>query len=416
MGKFVVNGGRKLSGSLTLESAKNSVLPMIAGAVLTDEDVIIKSCPKISDVMNMLVIIRSLGGIAYFNEDDLIINCSGISRCDIPYETTKELRASFLMLGALLSRYKKVRIAYPGGCEIGIRPIDIHISALRTLGAVISESDGELNCTTNGLNGKDVYFDFPSVGATENVMIASTLANGITKIHNPAKEPEIVDLANMLNQMGAKIHGAGSNVISIEGVKKLHGIVYKPIPDRIEAGTYLIAAAITGGEIELNNAKPENISSLIVKLCDNTCKIRLKNDIIYLQSGDIRKSFQISTGPYPFFPTDMQAQVTSLLSVSQGISVVEENVFEMRFRHVPELVKMGADIKVRGKTAIIKGVRRLCGTSVTAHDLRCAAALILAGLTADGKTIIDGSKHLERGYYNMPEKLTALGADVYKIE
>ena len=416
MGKFVVNGGRKLSGSLTLESAKNSVLPMIAGAVLTDEDVIIKSCPKISDVMNMLVIIRSLGGIAYFNEDDLIINCSGISRCDIPYETTKELRASFLMLGALLSRYKKVKIAYPGGCEIGIRPIDIHISALRTLGAVISESDGELNCTTNGLNGKDVYFDFPSVGATENVMIASTLANGITKIHNPAKEPEIVDLANMLNQMGAKIHGAGSNVISIEGVKKLHGIVYKPIPDRIEAGTYLIAAAITGGEIELNNAKPENISSLIVKLCDNTCKIRLKNDIIYLQSGDIRKSFQISTGPYPFFPTDMQAQVTSLLSVSQGISVVEENVFEMRFRHVPELVKMGADIKVRGKTAIIKGVRRLCGTSVTAHDLRCAAALILAGLTADGKTIIDGSKHLERGYYNMPEKLTALGADVYKIE
>ncbi len=416
MGKFVVNGGRKLSGSLTLESAKNSVLPMIAGAVLTDEDVIIKSCPKISDVMNMLVIIRSLGGIAYFNEDDLIINCSGISRCDIPYETTKELRASFLMLGALLSRYKKVKIAYPGGCEIGIRPIDIHISALRTLGAVISESDGELNCTTNCLNGKDVYFDFPSVGATENVMIASTLANGITKIHNPAKEPEIVDLANMLNQMGAKIHGAGSNVISIEGVKKLHGIVYKPIPDRIEAGTYLIAAAITGGEIELNNAKPENISSLIVKLCDNTCKIRLKNDIIYLQSGDIRKSFQISTGPYPFFPTDMQAQVTSLLSVSQGISVVEENVFEMRFRHVPELVKMGADIKVRGKTAIIKGVRRLCGTSVTAHDLRCAAALILAGLTADGKTIIDGSKHLERGYYNMPEKLTALGADVYKIE
>ena len=416
MGKFVVNGGRKLSGSLTLESAKNSVLPMIAGAVLTDEDVIIKSCPKISDVMNMLVIIRSLGGIAYFNEDDLIINCSGISRCDIPYETTKELRASFLMLGALLSRYKKVKIAYPGGCEIGIRPIDIHISALRTLGAVISESDGELNCTTNGLNGKDVYFDFPSVGATENVMIASTLANGITKIHNPAKEPEVVDLANMLNQMGAKIHGAGSNVISIEGVKKLHGIVYKPIPDRIEAGTYLIAAAITGGEIELNNAKPENISSLIVKLCDNTCKIRLKNDIIYLQSGDIRKSFQISTGPYPFFPTDMQAQVTSLLSVSQGISIVEENVFEMRFRHVPELVKMGADIKVRGKTAIIKGVRRLCGTSVTAHDLRCAAALILAGLTADGKTIIDGSKHLERGYYNMPEKLTALGADVYKIE
>lgn len=416
MGKFIVNGGRKLSGSLTLESAKNSVLPMIAGAVLTDEDVVIKSCPKISDVMNMLVIVRSLGGVAYFNGEDLIINCAGVSRCDIPYETTKELRASFLMLGTLLARYKKVKIAYPGGCEIGIRPIDIHISALRTLGAIIDESDGELNCTTNGLNGKDVYFDFPSVGATENVMIASTLANGTTKIHNPAKEPEIIDLANMLNLMGAKIHGAGSNVITIEGVKKLHGAEYKPIPDRIEAGTYLIAAAITGGEIELNNVKPENISSLIVKLCDNTCKIRLKNDIIYLKSGDIRKSFQISTGPYPFFPTDMQAQVTSLLSVSQGISVVEENVFEMRFRHVPELVKMGADIKVRGKTSIIKGVRRLYGTSVTAHDLRCAAALMLAGLTAEGKTIIDGSKHLERGYYNMPEKLTALGADVYKIE
>lgn len=416
MGNYIINGGRKLSGSITLESAKNAVLPMIAGSILTDEEVVIKNCPKISDVLSMVKIITHLGAKTEFNGEDLIINCKEIFRCDIPYEMSKELRASFLLLGALLARNKKVKIAHPGGCEIGIRPIDIHISALKTLGVQILEQDGELICTCEKIDGKDVYFDFPSVGATENVMLASSLSNGVTKIHNPAKEPEIIDLAEMLNKMGAKIYGAGTNVIVIEGVNKLHGITYKPIPDRIEAGTYLIAGAITGGEIEIRNVKPENISSLIVKLCDNTCKIRLKNDIIYLKSGEVRKSFSISTGPYPFFPTDMQAQVTSLLAVSQGISVVEENVFEMRFRHVPELVKMGADIKVRGRTAIIKGVKKLCGGSVTAYDLRCAAALVIAGLSADGKTVIDGIKHLERGYFDMPNKLRLLGADVCKRE
>lgn len=413
MDKYIINGGKKICGDITAESSKNAVLPMLAACVLTDEEVIIQNCPKISDVMNMLKILNYLGASTYFSDNNLVVNASGINKFDVPTELSKELRASVLLLGALLSRNKKVKLAYPGGCDIGMRPIDIHIDALRHLGAVVGESEGEILCDGYCLAGNDVYLDFPSVGATENIILTSVLLKGITKIHNPAKEPEIVDLAMLLNKMGAKVSGAGSNTIVIEGVKRLSGATHKPIPDRIEVGTYLIAAAITGGEIEIKNVKPENISSLIVKLCDNTCKISLKNDIIHLVSG-MRKSFSVATGPYPYFPTDMQAQCTSLLSVSSGISVVEENVFEMRFRHIPELIKMGADIKVRGSTAIIRGVKKLHAAEVTAYDLRCGAALVLAGLVAEGKTVVCGIKHLERGYLEMDKKLRCLGADIIK--
>ncbi len=414
MQKFYIEGGKKLDGSIELESAKNAVLPMLATSVLTDEDVIIKNCPKIQDVLSMVNILTYLGVKAEFIEKDLILNGKEVKSFTLPSSLTGELRASVLMVGALLSRFEKAEIARPGGCEIGVRPIDLHINAFKSLSVNVCCEGENITFFRDKLKGAEIYLNFPSVGATENVMLASVLAEGITVLHNPAKEPEIVDLAKLLNKMGAKIHGAGSSLITIEGVKKLHGAEHKPISDRIELGTYLIAGAITGGKIEIKNASAENIWALLTKISDNTCNITISNDIIYMQSRDIRKGFSVSTGPYPFFPTDMQAQITSLLAVSEGLSIVEENMFEMRFRHIPELVKMGAEIVVRGKNAIIKGVKKLHGLEVTAYDLRCGASLILAGLCAEGKTVVNGIRHVERGYYDIEGKLRLLGAQIYK--
>lgn len=414
MEKFYITGGKKLEGSVTLESAKNAVLPMIAVSVLTSEDVIIENCPQIQDVLSMIKILNHLGVTSSFSEGDLILNAKYLSTNKITSELCGELRASILMVGSLIARLSRVELSRPGGCEIGLRPIDIHIRALGELGVCSYCDNSTMIFERKKLKGKDIFLNFPSVGATENVILASVLAEGITVIHNSAREPEIIDLCKMLIKMGAKIQGEGSSTITIEGVKKLHGTRYKPISDRIELGTYLVAGAITGGKIEIRNANAENIWALLTKISDNTCNISINNDIIYMQSRDIRKAFSISTGPYPFFPTDMQAQVTSLLAVSQGLSVVEENMFEMRFRHIPELVKMGADIKIRGKNAIIKGVKKLHGLEVTACDLRCGASLVLAGLCAEGETVVDGINHVERGYFDMPRKLRELGAEIYK--
>ena len=412
MEKYVIKGGRKLSGVLEIESAKNSVLPIIAASILTSDEVVIKNCPKISDVLTMIKILRSMGVKCCFQDKNLIINPSGLNAYTVPENLGKELRASVCMMGALISRAKKARLSYPGGCDIGLRPIDIHLSCLKELGVNVTEICGEIICSAKKLTGKEIYLDFPSVGATENVMLAAVFAEGKTEIHNPAKEPEIVDLMCFLNAMGAKVYGAGTSIILIEGVKELHGAVYRPMPDRIEAGTYLIAAAITGGEIELRNGRIKNISALVHKLCDNTCKISIKNDIMYLKSGVSRKSFSFSTGPYPGFPTDLQPQAMSLACVSSGVSVVTENVFEMRYKHVAELIKMGADITVQGRTAVIKGVDRLNGATVSASDLRGGAALVLAGLSAEGKTVVEEIRYVERGYLDMEKKLTMLGADV----
>ncbi len=412
MEKYVIKGGTKLSGKLRVESAKNSVLPILAASVLTCEEVVIKDCPKILDVLNMIRILTSLGVKARFCEGDLIINSSGLNGYSIPQSLTNQLRSSVFMMGALLSRCKRAELAYPGGCEIGLRPIDIHISGLRNLGVSVEDTGGEIICVADKISCGEVYLDFPSVGATENVMLASVLAKGKTEIRNAAKEPEIVDLMLFLNAMGAKVYGAGTSTILIEGVEKLHGAVFKPVSDRIEAGTYLIATAITGGEIELENCNAKNISSLIHKLCDNACKVSIKNDIIYLKSGVVGKAFSFTTGPYPCFPTDLQAPLMALSTVSEGVSVVTENVFEMRYRHVQELIKMGADITVRGKTAIVKGVERLTGANVIAHDLRGGAALVIAGLNAEGKTVVEDVSHIQRGYLDMDKKLRSLGADV----
>lgn len=415
MEKFMINGGRRLSGKLKIESAKNSVLPIIAASILTNEQVIIKNCPKIADVYSMLKILKELGVDAYFEDSFLVINGGGLNNYVIPENLAKELRSSIFLMGALISRVKKADLFLPGGCDIGKRPIDLHLKALKEMGVSVLEVGNEVICSTKGVNGKSIRLDYPSVGATENLMLAAVFAKGKTEIHNCAKEPEIVDLMQFLNSMGAKIYGAGTSTVLIEGVDKLHGTTYLPISDRIETGTYLIAAAITGGEVELSNCNLKNIYPLIHKLCDNTCKFTLKNDIIHLKSGRCRNSFSFSTGPYPFFPTDLQAQTMALLAVSTGRSIVSENVFETRFNHVSELLRMGANIDVKGKNALIIGVERLHGSIVNANDLRGGAALVLAGLNAEGCTEINGIKHIERGYFNFDKKLASLGAEIKKI-
>lgn len=415
MAKYIIRGGKKLEGKIEAESAKNAVLPLLAAACLTDEEVIIKNCPPILDVVSMVNILKELGVKVRYEGKNLIVDASSMHSYSIPYSLSKELRSSVFMLGALISRFKSAEASYPGGCDIGLRPIDLHLAGLKQMGVRVGEFGGEIVCKADKLTGGDIYFDFPSVGATENIMLAAVLAEGRTVIHNAAKEPEVEDLQQFINSMGGKVSGAGSSVITVDGVKRLHGTEYKPIFDRIEAGTYLVAAAATGGNIEISNCNPEKISALLHKLCENTCKITLNNDIIYLKSGSVRKSFNIETLPYPGFPTDMQAQMVALAAVSNGISVIRENIFETRFRHVRELNRMGANIVVKDRVAIVSGVKELSGAKVTAHDLRGGAALIVAGLNARGVTVIDDIRHVERGYYKPEEKFRMLGADFEKL-
>ncbi len=415
MEKYVINGGISISGSVKLESAKNAVLPMIAGAILTEEEVIIKNCPKLGDVLSMVKILNHLGVGAEFVDNNLVINSKNINGYKIPYELSGKLRSSVYFLGALISRLKKVELGSSGGCNIGKRPIDLHILALEDLGVYFASKEDGIVAEVDRIKGKKIRLEFASVGATENIMLASCLAEGETEIINPAKEPEVVDLMNFLNSMGAKISGAGTNKIVIEGVKSLHKTTYEPIKDRIEAGTYLIAGVITRGEVEIIGCRGENILPLLDKFLNNTCKIYMNNDIIYIKSRGRLKSFSFSTGPYPLFPTDMQAQTMSLLAVSNGNSIVRERVFENRFNHVPELIKMGAKIKVHERSAIINGVPRLHGAMLDARDLRGGASLVLSALAAEGKSVINGAYHVERGYKDFEYKLKSLGADIKKI-
>lgn len=413
MGKYLIEGGRKLSGSIMVESAKNALLPMIACSILTEEEVIIKSCPPILDVLGMADILKKLGVKTEFSCHNLIINSKTLDCGVLTEDFTKKLRTSILMLGALLSRCGKVKLSYPGGCEIGKRPIDMHLQALKLLGVSVFDDGNEIVCAVDKLKGADITLSFPSVGTTENLLLASVKAKGITKIRNYAKEPEIIDLINMLNQMGARI-GVFNDYIIVEGVKKLHGIEYKPIPDRIEAGTFLLSAVVTGGELEIKGVKSQNILPLIGKFCDNTCKITISNDIIYIKSGEERKPFNVNTGPYPLFPTDLQAQTCVLATLCNGVSTITENVFENRFGYTKELIKMGARLSIQGNVATVKGVEKLQGAKVYAKDLRGGAALVLAGLSAEGQTEMNGVEHVERGYYLFEEKLRSLGANIRK--
>ena len=334
---------------------------------------------------------------------------------EIPEELVREMRSSIIFLGAMLSRYGKVKASYPGGCEIGIRPIDLHLKSLREMGATIKEEHGFLICEAKQLKGCDIQLDFPSVGATENIMLASVFAKGVTVIRNAAKEPEIIDLENFLNAMGAKISGAGTATIYIKGVEKLHDVEHHIIPDRIVAGTYLVAAAITKGEIVLKNIVHEYLQSVLYKLRECGCIIQIYNDSLRLIAPEGIKAIEsIRTLPYPGYPTDMQAQMMALMSLSDGTTIFTENIFENRYKHANELVRMGANIKIDGRIAVVKGVRKLSGATVIAQDLRGGASLVLAGLAAEGKTIIENIKHIDRGYENINDVLNELGADIIR--
>lgn len=416
MGKFIINGGNKLYGEVKIQSAKNAVLPLFAAALLTEEEIIIKNVPELIDVDNMIKIICNIGAVVKKEGQTVSIKAQNITSHNIPNSLAKELRSSIFLLGSVLSRKKHAKVAFPGGCDIGMRPIDIHIKGLRDLNVKIEEKAGYIFCDATKLACGEINLDYPSVGATENVMLTAVLANGKTIIHNAACEPEIVDLQNFLNKMGAKIYGAGSSVIVIDGVKKLHGITYEAMPDRIVAGTYLIATAICGGEVLLKNAKMEDIRSLCAKLSKSSCFIEHFDDNILIKANTRPTSVvSLTTQPYPGFPTDLQAPIMSLQSVSDGICVITENIFENRFRHVSELRKMGADIIINNRTAVIKGVPRLTAAEVNAQDLRGGAALVLAGLNAQGTTIINDIYHIDRGYQSIEKVFTQLGADIIRV-
>ena len=416
MDKYIINGGNKLYGSVKIQSAKNSVLPILAAAVLTDRKVKILNVPQISDVKNMVKILTCLGCGAVYDGNDIIIDSSSANCFEIPSALAHELRSSVFLLGSVISRFHSAKIAYPGGCDIGLRPVDLHLTGLKRLGVKITERNGYILCKCDKLYGNEIMLDCPSVGATENIMLAAVKAEGTTIIKNAAREPEIEDLQNFLNRIGAKVSGAGSGTVMIEGVKSLGGCEYLPIPDRIEAGTFLIAAAMCGGEVTAEGVHPENISSLIHKLAENGCKIGLNNDKIIIENhGRLVSVKSIETQPYPGFPTDLQAQFTALCGVSEGHSIITENLFETRYKYVPELRKMGADITVIDRNAFVRGVDRYKGATVIAHDLRGGAALVLAGLAAEGRSEIVDISHIDRGYGSFEYKLRKLGADIVRV-
>ena len=416
MDKYVINGGSKLYGSVTVQAAKNSVLPLLAATVLTDGEVTLRNVPGITDVKNMVKILTCLGCKAVFSGNDLIIDSSTADCFEIPSELAHELRSSVFLLGSVISRFRTAKIAYPGGCDIGLRPVDLHLTGLKKLGVEITEENGYIICRCDSLRGDEIMLDCPSVGATENIMLAAVKAEGVTIIKNAAREPEIEDLQRFLNKIGANVKGAGSGTIVVRGVKQLGGCDYIPIPDRIEAGTFLIAAAMCGGEVELRQANAENISSLLHKLRENGCKIRINDDKIELESHRRLTSVKsIETQPYPGFPTDLQAQITALCCICRGQSIVTENLFETRFKYVPELRKMGADVTVINRNAFVRGVEKFKGATVVAHDLRGGAALVLAALAADGRSEILDISHIDRGYGSFEYKLRGLGGDIVRV-
>jgi UDP-N-acetylglucosamine 1-carboxyvinyltransferase len=416
-GKFLITGGKRLEGSVEISGAKNSALSIMAATLLTKDVCILRNIPHLTDVDTMIAVIRKLGIKVEWKEDNtLYIDSDYFNNYEAPYELVKKMRASILVMGPLLARLHKAKISLPGGCAIGARPVDFHIKGFETLGAQVEVEKGYIKAEVNKLRGGDIYLERPSLGATENIMMAASLSEGVTKIENAAKDPEVVELGNFLIKMGAKIEGLGTDLIKINGVKKLNGVDYNIIPDRIEAGTYMIAAAITSGDILIEKIDPLLIKPLIVKLEEAGVKIKQEKDLIEVIGPNSINAVDIKTLPYPGFPTDMQPQFMALSCVAKGTSVITETVFENRFAHTGDLIRMGADIKVEGRSAIIKGVKKLSAAPVMASDLRGGAALILAGLVADGTTELSRIYHLDRGYVNLDKKLTALGADIHRVE
>lgn len=418
MATFIIEGGKPLSGSLRVHGAKNAALPILAASLLASGEQEIIDVPQLLDIHVMLEILSALG-IKHSHIDQTVkLDTSTLSSTSIPEDLMGKMRSSIFLMGPLLAKYGHVTISRPGGCAIGDRPIDLHLSGLKALGAQISEEKGKIICQApNGLKGSTINLNYPSVGATENIMMAASLAKGKTKIINPAREPEIVDLQNFLNKMGSQITGAGSECIEIDGVEVLKPISYRVIPDRIITGTLLLAAAMTKGEISLTNTRPDHLESLISILKTSGVEIETHHDIIQLKaSGTCNSVDPIRTGPYPCFPTDMQAQMMAYLSTCQGTSVINETVFEGRLKHVDELNRMGANISVDLNTAFIRGVNELYGATVEASDLRAGAALVIAGLAAKGKTKVNSIHHIDRGYERLEELLQQLGATIVRAE
>ncbi|MGG4394735.1 UDP-N-acetylglucosamine 1-carboxyvinyltransferase [Paenibacillus thiaminolyticus] len=417
MSKFIVRGGKRLTGTVRVSGAKNSVLPIIAASLLGEHGVsVICDAPPLDDVKTIHHVLEKLGANLTYSNETIRVNAEHLHSYEAPYELVRKMRASFLVMGPLLARAGQARISLPGGCAIGTRPIDQHLKGFEAMGAQIGLGQGYIEAKVNGrLKGAKIYLDVASVGATENIMMAATLAEGTTTIENAAREPEIVDLANYLNKMGAKVRGAGTGVIRIEGVEQLHGAEHTVIPDRVEAGTYMVAAAMTGGDVYVDGAIADHLGPVIAKMEEMGVQIEPDENGIRVRAERPLKAVDVKTLPYPGFPTDMQSQMMALLLVAEGTSVVTETVFENRFMHVDEFNLMSANIKVDGRTAVVTGDAKLVGAKVCATDLRAGAALICAGLVAEGTTEVSGVQHIDRGYVNIAEKLSALGADIYRV-
>lgn len=413
MERLFVSGGRRLSGKVTASGAKNSALPLIGATLLTDEACILERVPQISDVHTMIKVVESLGCKASWEGQHVLRLVSGFDlRTQPPQELVREMRASVGVVGPLLARFGEAMITTPGGCAIGPRPINLHIQGLRAMGAEVVDEGGLVRFRAPRLHGTDILLDYPSVGATENLMMAACLATGRTFIRNAAREPEIVDLQSLLNQMGGRVRGAGTDVIRVDGVSHLHGAHHVVMPDRIEVGTYLAAAAITRGDVTVVDVIPQHCEAILAKLTEMGAEVTRSETSVRVKVNHRLRGATIRALPYPGFPTDLQPQFTSVACLAEGVSFVHEEVFASRFKHVEELVRMGADIRVEGRVAIVQGVNYLTGTTLHAPDLRAGAALVLAALAARGESVVEGAQHLARGYEELEAKLTSLGAEV----
>ncbi len=417
MARFIIDGGHRLNGSIRVHGSKNAALPILAAVVMAQGETVIKDVPRLDDVFVMLEILKSLGAKVVFHKNEVVIDPTLIHTTDVPEDLMKLMRSSIFLMGPLLARFQSVKISKPGGCTIGSRPIDFHLKGLRLLGAEIIERHGYIECRAERLQGATIFLDFPSVGATENLLMASVLAEGETVIGNAAREPEIRDLAAFLNQLGARIEGAGEDIIVVHGVPKLQSAEFRVQPDRIVAGTLLIASAMTRGHVEIQNVRPTDLTAVMMKLQETGVQVKPNHDILEVRSQGMLKAVErLQTSPFPGFPTDLQAPFMSLLTVARGTSIISETIFEDRFKHVSELQRMGASIKVDLRTAFIRGIPELTGAAVEATDLRAGAALVIAGLGAEGRTMIDQVYHIDRGYEALESQLRSLGAKILRVQ
>lgn len=416
MSKYVIHGGKTLQGTVAISGSKNSALPIMAATLLTEEKCTIENVPKLLDIENMADLLQCLGADIEFHPEGILqISCKTPQSDVASYEMISKLRASFLVTGPLLARTGKVKISLPGGCRIGTRPVDLHLKGLAAMGAKIDQGHGFIEASCQTLMGCRIYLDFPSVGATETLVMSASLAQGETVIENAAVEPEIIDLAAFINSMGGQIEGAGTDTIHIIGVKTLKGVTHKVIPDRIEAGTFAAAIAMTGGKAKIENIIPAHLKPITAKMRESGILIEEGMDFITVDAETKPRAVDIKTMPYPGFPTDLQAPYTAMMSVAEGTSMIVETIFENRFMHVPELNRMGANVKIEGKTAVVEGAQKLTGAQVKATDLRAGAALVMAGLSAEGVTEIHDIEHIQRGYCNFEQKLNGLGADITRV-